>query len=78
MACYGIRGESVFASRVERGTMENRFSLGRGYGGGSIGKLKRPKSSNRPRGGEGLGGSKDFEWISQVVCSGIRGGISLR
>ena len=25
MACSGIRGESVFASRVERGTMENRF-----------------------------------------------------
>ena len=63
MACYGIRGESVFASRVERGTMENRFSLGRGYGGGegSIGKLKRPKSSNRPKGG-GVRGLERF-WV---------------
>ena len=72
MACYGIRGESVFASRVERGTMENRFSLGRGYGGGSIGKLKRPKSSNRPRGGRGWGARKilsgSHRWF--VVGSG--------
>ena len=61
MACNGIRGESVFASRVERGTMENRFSLGSIGGGGVIGKLKRPKSSNRLRGGGvGGGGSKDF------------------
>ena len=59
MACDGIRGESVFASRVERGTMENRFSLGSigGGGGGVIGKLKRPKSSNRLRGG-GVGGAR--------------------
>ena len=55
MACIGIRGESVFASRVERVTMENRFSLRSILGGGGvIGKLKRPKSSNRLR-GEGLG-----------------------
>ena len=33
MACNGIRGESVFASRVERVTMENRFSLGSIWGG---------------------------------------------
>ena len=56
MACNGIREESVFASRVERGTMENRFSLG-SIGGGVIGKLKRPKSSNRLRGG-GVGGAR--------------------
>ena len=56
MACNGIRGESVFASRVERVTMENRFSLGSIWGG-VIGKLKRPKSSNRLR-GEGLGGAR--------------------
>ena len=34
MACIGIRGESVFASRVERVTMENRFSLRSIWGGG--------------------------------------------
>ena len=38
--------------------MENRFSLGSiGGGGGVIGKLKRPKSSNRLRGG-GVGGAR--------------------
>ena len=62
MACNGIRGESVFASRVERVTMENRFSLGSIWGGGSIGKLKRPKSSNRLR-GEGLGGGLERLWV---------------
>ena len=49
MACNGIRGESVFASRVERGTMENRFSLGRGYGGGGIHrKIKEAKILQPP------------------------------
>ena len=38
MTCNGIRGESVFASRVERVAMENRFSLGSIWGGG--GSLK--------------------------------------
>ena len=62
MACNGIRGESVFASRVERVTMENRFSLGSIWGGGGvIEKLKRPKSSNRLR-GEGLGGLERL-WV---------------
>ena len=42
--------------------MENRFSLGSIGGGGVIGKLKRPKSSNRLR-GEGLGGLERF-WVN--------------
>ena len=48
MACYGIRGESVFASRVERGTMENRFSLGSIGGGGGNWKIKEAKILQPP------------------------------
>ena len=42
--------------------MENRFSLGSIGGGGVIGKLKRPKSSNRLRGG-GVGGGLERFWV---------------
>lgn len=52
MACNGIRGESVFASRVERVTMENRFSL---RGGGGHWKIKEAKILQPPQGG-GVGG----------------------
>ena len=43
--------------------MENRFSLGSIGGGGVIGKLKRPKSSNRLRGGGVGGGGLERFWV---------------
>lgn len=55
MACNGIRGESVFASRVERVTMENRFSLGSIWGGHW--KIKETKILQPPQGG-GVGGAR--------------------
>ena len=55
MACNGIWGESVFASRVERVTMENRFSLGSIWGGHW--KIKETKILQLPQGG-GVGGAR--------------------
>lgn len=62
MACNGIRGESVFASRVERVTMENRFSLGSIWGGGGHWKIKEAKILQPPQGG-GVGGGLERLWV---------------
>ena len=48
MACYGIRGESVFASRVERGPWKIDFHWGGGMGGGIHRKIKEAKILQPP------------------------------